>query len=373
MGVVSVRSRGMRSVRVVGSSYALSVSSSSARASLSRRRARLRGLRSSASTRSFLPTINPACTPPSSLSPEKVTRSTPVASVARTVGSSGRPRTREVDQGAAAQVHAGGNLVLAADGRKLTRGHLAGEALDVVVARMHLQQQGGRGRDGLEIARMGAVGGAHLGQLAAGPLHDFRQSEAAADLDQFASGNGHFAPERQGVEHQEDRGGVVVDHGCGLGAGEQLQSMPDDALSLASAALGKVVLEGRGTGGLGDGSGHRLWAQEGAAEVSVNDGAGEVEHGLVAVAHFRAQPVFEGVGIAARLRSPIGDSRRRSSAPPARRAPPRWWWRGPTSALPLGWLRGSAPDRHWAVGATWRHSITAWPVVRFAPPLGDRA
>ena len=70
-----------------GSSCNESVPSSAASVSLSARRARCRGWRRSRSTSSARPTTIPACGPPSSLSPEKHTRSAPARRPAATCGS----------------------------------------------------------------------------------------------------------------------------------------------------------------------------------------------------------------------------------------------------------------------------------------------
>jgi hypothetical protein len=66
------------------------------------------------------PTIRPACGPPSSLSPLKVTTSQPAAIIWRGVGSCGRPQ-RQVDQRAAAQVGHQRQAVRVGDGASWPR------------------------------------------------------------------------------------------------------------------------------------------------------------------------------------------------------------------------------------------------------------
>ena len=83
---------------------ACSVASSAASRILSRRSARFIGFLATRATRSLRPAMMPACGPPSSLSPEKVTRSAPSASASRTVGSGAQTVAREIDQRAGAQV-----------------------------------------------------------------------------------------------------------------------------------------------------------------------------------------------------------------------------------------------------------------------------
>ena len=78
--------RGSRPGRA--SRYRRSVASSAARESLSRRRARASGCCLAAWTAACVPTITPACGPPSSLSPEKQTSAAPALTERRTGGSS---------------------------------------------------------------------------------------------------------------------------------------------------------------------------------------------------------------------------------------------------------------------------------------------
>ena len=125
---------------------------------------------------------------------------------------------------------------------------------------------------------MGAVGGADLAQHRPGAGHDLRDAERAADLDQFAAGDRHLAPERQRVQDQQHRRGVVVDHGGRLGAGDLAQQAGDVFVALAAPPGGEVEFQ-RGGGGErlcgGRGGGLRQWR---AAEIGVQHGAGQVEH-----------------------------------------------------------------------------------------------
>ena len=74
-----------------GFKYKRKVASKPAKMTLSQRNARLRGCACNCSIHSFLPTIMPACTLPSNLSPEKETKSTPCVTFSCTVGSFGKP------------------------------------------------------------------------------------------------------------------------------------------------------------------------------------------------------------------------------------------------------------------------------------------
>lgn len=88
---VIIATVGMRFRASCSSRYSRRVASRAARVILSMRRARLSGFRLIFSMIAFVPTIIPACGPPSTLSPEKVTTSAPAATTERTVGSPGSP------------------------------------------------------------------------------------------------------------------------------------------------------------------------------------------------------------------------------------------------------------------------------------------
>jgi hypothetical protein len=53
---------------------------------------------------------------------------------------------------------------------------------------------------------------------------------------------------RQRGDREQHRGRVVVDHGGGLGAGQRAQQLLDNAVAVAAAAGGQVVLEVVGAG-----------------------------------------------------------------------------------------------------------------------------
>ena len=131
--------------------------------------------------------------------------------------------------------------------------------------------------------------------------------------------------------------------------------MPDDALPFAPAALGEVVFEGRWARRLGDGIGHGFRADEGAAQVRVDDGAGEVEHGLVAVPHFRIQPAREGVGVAAGFCAPFGDV---ASAPQLCLHGAHGFLGGGEAPLPRDRLGGTVGQHLIDTGQSARHGVT---------------
>ena len=181
-----------------------------------------------------------------------------------------RARAEVLDEGQAAGVGDGGDLGLR---------HDLGEALDRVVARVHLHQhRGARADRVLVVAGVGAVGAAHLDELRAGALHDVGHAEGATDLDQLPTRDDDLLALGQRVEQQEDRGGVVIDHGRGLGAGQLGDQRGDEVVAVAASARFEVVFERAGVARGLDHRGDRLLGQRGAAEVGVQHGAGEVEH-----------------------------------------------------------------------------------------------
>jgi hypothetical protein len=163
--------------------------------------------------------------------------------------------------------------------REFGFGHGVGEAVDGVVAGMHLHQHR-RARPDVfrEILEVGAVGGADLDQLRPGAAHDVRHAEGAADFDQLAARDDDLLLLRQGVEQQEHRGGVVVHHRRRFGAGQLAEQLVDDVIAVAAAAGGDVVLQRAGRARGGNQRLHGLLGQRCAAEVGVQHGAGEVEH-----------------------------------------------------------------------------------------------
>ena len=74
---------------------------------------------------------------------------------------------------------------------------------------------------------MRPIGGAHLAQDGAGAGHDVGNAECAADLDQLAARDRYLPSQRQGIQDQQHRRGVVVDDGGGLGAGDLAQQAGD--------------------------------------------------------------------------------------------------------------------------------------------------
>ena len=188
------------------------------------------------------PTAMPACGPPSSLSPLKVTMSAPAATLAFSDGSSANRGT--VGEGAAAEVVDEHRAEAVGQGRQLLQGRLGGEPDDAVVAGVHAQHRPRAGVPGVfEVAQVGAVGGADLDQLGAALAQDVGDAKAVADLDQLAARHQHLAAAGGGGQRQQHRRGVVVDHERVFGAGDGAEHVVDVILARGTGAARQAVLQ----------------------------------------------------------------------------------------------------------------------------------
>ena len=215
--------------------------SSAASVSLSARSARWSGWRRSRSTSSARPTTIPACGPPSSLSPEKQTRSAPAARLSRGVGSSPSVERARPSRG---RRRAAGRA--AARLGQLGEPRALGEADDAEVRLVHAQQNGRLRPD-----RVLVVGGArpvrrpHLDEPRARAREHVGDPEAVADLDQLAARDEHLAALGERSEREQHGRGVVVDDERGLGAGQPAEDRREVILPRAALARREVVLEVR--------------------------------------------------------------------------------------------------------------------------------
>ena len=206
-----------------------------------------------------------------------------MATLARTVGSPGRPCGDEVDDRAAAEVLDEERAAGVGERGERARIGPLDEAGLPEVARVYAEDRrgdaGAVGERRLVVGEAGAVGGADLDELGAGAGADVGHAEAAADLDELAARDEHPAPGGERAEGEQRRRGVVVDDERRLGARELGEARLRERGARAAPAGGEVDLD-RGVparrggerlrGGLGEG---------GAAEVGVEDDAGRVHHG----------------------------------------------------------------------------------------------
>ena len=194
-----------------------------------------------------------------------------------------QPVRRQIDERAAAEVGGERNVAGMGDARK--RGFIdrCGEAFDRVVAGVHLHHQGGAGVDGaLVVLRVGAVGGPDLHHVSAGACHHVGHAEGAADLDELAARDHDLAVARHRRHRQQHRGGVVVDHRRGFGAGDAAEQRLDNRVAVAAAAGRQVVFEVVRRRHQRDQARERGVGEQRPAEVGVDHGAGEVQHGTQA-------------------------------------------------------------------------------------------
>ena len=145
---------------------------------------------------------------------------------------------------------------------------------------MHAEQQRSCGADCVAVVgRVRAVGCAHLPQDCAGTGQNIGYSKRAADLDQFPAGDEHFTPERQRVQGQQHRGGVVVDHRGRPGADDLLQQATDVVIAVTAPSGVKVEFQCGGAAQRACGSRGSFRRQRSAAEIGVEHGASQVEDG----------------------------------------------------------------------------------------------
>ena len=131
-----------------------------------------------------------------------------------------------------------------ADGDELFQSHFGGEADDFIVARVDFEQQRGFFVDGVfVIRRMGAIGRADFAQNRAALGHDLGNAKGAADLDQLAARDDHFFAFGQRVQPEQHRGGIVIDHRGGFGAGKLDQQLFQRLFALAAFAGGEIVFQ----------------------------------------------------------------------------------------------------------------------------------
>ena len=203
------------------------------------------------------PAMTPAWGPPSSLSPENVTRAAPAASVWRAAGSRPARRGPAASHGVAASSRPEPRSTTTGRPRaaRAATSTGLGEADDAVVRLVHLEDDGDVVvifERALVVGQSGAVGRADLDQPGARLRHHLGDAEAAADLDQLAPGHDDVAAGGQRGEHEQHGGGAVVHDEGGLGPARPGQQGGGVAVARAPPAGGQVELEvGVGAGATG--------------------------------------------------------------------------------------------------------------------------
>ena len=192
------------------------------------------------------PRMIPACGPPSSLSPLKVTRSTPRRSDSRAAGSSANSgRSARAPLPRSSMTSAPRSW---AKPHELLDARLRREAHDAVVAGVHPQHRPRALAPGaLDVAQVRAVGGADLDQPGAALGEDVGNAKAVADLDELAPRDDHLAVAAGGGQGEQDGGGVVVDDQGVGGAGQGAQHVAHVALPRGALAASPGRARGRCT------------------------------------------------------------------------------------------------------------------------------
>src|SRR5262245_60437651 len=158
----------------------------------------------------------------------------------------GRRLVSHATERARAEVVHYGEVVLACELGKLGKPWSLREADDPEVGLVHPKEHSGLGPDRLlVVGHARSVRRSHLDQTSTRARENVRYPEPVADLDQLAPRDDDLPPFRQGGERQQDRGGVVVDDECGLGAGEAPEQRAEMILSRSARTLLEVVLEVR--------------------------------------------------------------------------------------------------------------------------------
>ena len=117
----------------------------------------------------------------------------------------------QIDERAAAQIFHQRYAALARERDQFGSRCLLGKSGNFKIGSMHAQQQPrALGNRFFVVGDAGAIGRAHFAQSCARLRHDIRDAERTADLDQFAARDDHFAAFGQGVERQQNCGGIVV-------------------------------------------------------------------------------------------------------------------------------------------------------------------
>ena len=155
---------------------------------------------------------------------------------------------------------------------KLPRTHLLVKTLDAIVGRMDLEDHRRIGRDGaLVVRQVRAVGGPDLDELGTRGLHNIGDTETAADLDKLAAADDDLLACGMCRQHQQHRGGIVVDDQRVLGTGERADELRGMLLARPARTGVDAVLERAiPARNLGHGFGSRF-RERGATQVGMDD------------------------------------------------------------------------------------------------------
>ena len=154
---------------------------------------------------------------------------------------------------------------------------------------------------------MRAVGGADLDEFGARSRHDIGDAEAAANLDKLAAADDDLLACGMGRQHQQHRGGVVVDHERVLGTGKRADELSGMFLARPARAGVHAVLERAvAARDLGHGLCRRL-RERGTAQVGMDNDTRGVDGGTQARQRGAMRTPLDGRGqVALRARGSTG-------------------------------------------------------------------
>ena len=228
---------------------------------------------------SRLPTMIPHCGPPSSLSPEKSTRSAPAASASAAVGSSSMPGRTARPNRPGADVVDRPEPVRVRELDQLRELGLLGEPDDPEVAGMDAEDGGGFGPDGPAIiGQPGLVGRADLAQ----PCPETSKISGSRKLPPISTSWPRETitsrPAASARSASTVGAGVVVHDRRRLGAGQLAEQCGDPGGPPPPRSVAEVELQVAVSGGDLRDRLDRLRGQRGPAQPGVEQHAGRVDH-----------------------------------------------------------------------------------------------
>ena len=112
------------------------------------------------------------------------------------------------------------------------------------------------------VRRMRTIRGADFDEFCAGAAHHVGDAERAADFHQFTARYEDLATIGNCIQHQQHRGGVVVDHGGRLCARQLAEQWHHQIIPVAAATAAQIIFQIDGsTERAHHGLLHRDWQQ----------------------------------------------------------------------------------------------------------------
>ncbi len=178
----------------------------------------------------------------------------------------------EIGEAAGAEVLVDGDVQAAAECGDLVEGGPLGEAGDAEIRRVDAEEEARAFVEGaFVIADARAIRGAYFAQDGAAFGHDVWNAEAVANFDELAARDDDLGIFREGIQDEEDGGGVVVDDNRSLCANELREQAGGVNVALAALASFDIVFEVRIVSGGGGNRGCCGGGERGAAKICMQD------------------------------------------------------------------------------------------------------